>query len=77
MIVHFWRWWRDSWRDPKLARVLYFLVAAAFAGLGIVAAVTGDIAVAVVAIIAALATIVLAIVLSRILGKEPEEPSIE
>jgi len=61
-----WGWWTNSWRRPGLARWLYLLMAAAFAGVAVLAGVVGDVAVGAVAGVLALLTAGLALVVPRL-----------
>jgi hypothetical protein len=62
----FWRWWTDSWRAPRRARLTYGAMSLAFAGLAVAGAVRGDPVVAAVGGAVAVAVAVLAIVVPRL-----------
>ena len=66
MLLRLWGWWTNSWRRPRLARSLYLAMALGFAAVAVLAAVVGDVAVAVVAGAFALLTASLALVVPRL-----------
>ncbi|MGB2694419.1 MAG: hypothetical protein WBD55_04430 [Dehalococcoidia bacterium] len=61
-----WRWWSESWRSPRRARLTYIGMTVAFAALAVVAVVRGEVLAAVLAGIVALVTIALAVLAPRL-----------
>ncbi len=57
----FWRWWAESWRSARQARLLYIVMGLGFGALAVVAALAGDFAVAALAGVAALFTLAMAL----------------
>ncbi len=55
-----------SWRSATRARLLYIVVAVAFCGLAVAGAVNGNAAVAVLAVVAAIFTLGIAVVASKV-----------
>jgi hypothetical protein len=66
LLARAWAWWRDSWRRPRLARWLYLVTAAGFAGLAIAAGLLGDVAVAVLAGVLAVVGVALSVVMPEL-----------
>ena len=56
-----WRWWTESWRSARQARLLYIVMGLGFGALAVVAALAGDFAVAALGGVAALFTLALAL----------------
>lgn len=61
-----WRWWSESWRSPRRARLVYVVMTGAFGALAVIGIVRGDALVAVLAGIVALVTVVLAALVPRL-----------
>ncbi len=61
-----WRRWRDGPRSTGLSRLLYIVVAVAFCGLAVAGAVNGNVAVAVLAVVAAIFTLGIAVIASKL-----------
>ena len=62
----FWRWWADSWRAPRRARLTYVAMAPGFGALAIAGAIRGDAVVASVGGAVAVAVAGLAVAVPRI-----------
>ncbi len=60
-LARLWRWWTESWRSARQARLLYIVMGLGFGALAVVAALAGDFAVAALAGVAALFTLALAL----------------
>ena len=75
-LSHLWRWWTDTWRAPKRARLLYAAMALAFGTLAFIALMQDDAFVAILAALGALVTITLAVVAPR-LSKLSDPPIAE
>ena len=73
----------QNWRSATRARLLYIAVATAFCGLAVVAAVNGNVAVAVLAFLAALLTLGITVIASKLptpthsLEKEQESNGVQ
>jgi hypothetical protein len=57
MLARLWRWWSGNWKAPRRARWLYVAMTISFGGLALVAVLAG---------VAAIATIVLAALAPRL-----------
>ena len=71
--TRFWRWWTDTWRAPSRARLLYGVMAIAFAVLTLFAAMQADALVIVFAATGTLVSIVLSVIAPR-LSKAADSP---
>ena len=70
-----WRWWTESWRSARQARLLYIVMGLGFGVLAVVAALAGDFAVAALAGVAALFTLAMALLapwLTRWMNRPPD-----
>ena len=56
----------QNWRSAIRARLLYIVVAIAFCGLAVAGAVSGNVAVAVLAVVAALLTLGITVIASKL-----------
>lgn len=61
-----WRWWTESWRSPRRARVVYGAMAFAFGALAVIGGLRGEALVAAVAGALALLTLALAALAPRL-----------
>ena len=75
-LSHLWRWWTDTWRAPKRARLLYAAMALAFAALAFIALMQSDALVAILAAVGLFVTIALAVIAPR-LSKMSDPPLAE
>ena len=62
----FWRWWIDSWRAPRRARLTYVAMSLAFGALAIAGAIRGDAVVATVGGAVTVAVVGFAIAVPRL-----------